>query len=290
MKFEVGCEDGLMRILVTNDDGIDSIGLHVLARAICELDGDHEVHVVAPDQEYSGAGAAIGALHLIQPEVRRAEIADCPADGIWKVSGPPALCVFFARLGAFGGGFDLVVSGINPGANVGRSVYHSGTVGAALTGRNGHISGIAISQAVTGFGVEGQGWDDAIATQHWDSAATVAARVAQSLLDDMPVEPVVVNINVPDLPLEAFGTWRHAEVGDQPPRSMAAATMKPIPGHQDAYTVEMGWGDPETLAPETDGGVIERGDVAITYLTRLAHHDRPDLGSIGKALDNLLSS
>ena len=47
-----------MRILVTNDDGIDSTGLHVLARAICALDGDHEVHVVAPDQEFSGAGAA----------------------------------------------------------------------------------------------------------------------------------------------------------------------------------------------------------------------------------------
>jgi 5'-nucleotidase len=73
------CEDGAMRILVTNDDGIDSIGLHVLARAICELDGDHEVVVIAPDQEFSGAGAAIGALHLIQPEVRRADIDDCPA-------------------------------------------------------------------------------------------------------------------------------------------------------------------------------------------------------------------
>jgi len=290
MKAQGSCENGSMRILVTNDDGIDSIGLHVLARAICELHGDHEVHVVAPDQEYSGAGAAIGALHLIQPEVRRAEIADCPADGIWKVSGPPALCVFFARLGAFDGQFDLIVSGINPGANVGRSVYHSGTVGAALTGRNGGISGIAISQAVTGFGVEGQGWDDAIASQHWDSAATVAASVAQALLDDMPVEPVVVNINVPDLPIEDFGTWRHAEVGNQPPRSMATATMKPIPGHQDAFTVEMGWGETETLAPDTDGGMVERGDVAITYLTRLEHHARPDLGSISKSLDELLSS
>ncbi len=163
-----------MRILVTNDDGIDSIGLHVLARSICELDGDHEVVVAAPDQEYSGAGAALGALHLIQPEVRRGHIDNCPAAAVWKVSGPPALCVMFARLGAFGEPFDLVVSGINPGANVGRAVYHSGTVGAALTGRNGGISGIAVSQAVTGFGVEGQGWDDSIADQHWDSAATVA--------------------------------------------------------------------------------------------------------------------
>ncbi len=69
-----------MRILVTNDDGIDSIGLHVLARAICELEGDHEVVVAAPDQEYSGAGAALGALHLIQPEVRRGHIDNCPVD------------------------------------------------------------------------------------------------------------------------------------------------------------------------------------------------------------------
>jgi len=277
-----------MRILVTNDDGIDSIGLHVLARAICELDGDHEVVVIAPDQEYSGAGAAVGALHLIQPEVRRAHISDCPADGIWKVSGPPALCVFFARLGAFGGPFDLVVSGINPGANVGRAVYHSGTVGAALTGRNGHISGIAVSQAVTGFGVEGQGWDESIVDQHWDSAAQVAKVVAQALVDDMPVEPVVVNINVPDVPIEDFGTWKFARVGDQPPRSMAEATLKPIPGHEDAFTVEMGWGDAIELAEETDGGIIERGDVAITYLTRLQHHDRDDVDSISKALDSLL--
>ncbi|MGA0354821.1 MAG: 5'/3'-nucleotidase SurE, partial [Ilumatobacteraceae bacterium] len=116
-----------MRILVTNDDGISSVGLHRLARA---MTAHGEVVVVAPDREFSGAGAAVGAIHLMQPEVHRATV-----DGIgesWAVSGPPALCVFFARLGAFGGPFDLVVSGINPGANVGRSVYHSGTVGACL--------------------------------------------------------------------------------------------------------------------------------------------------------------
>ena len=279
-----------MRILVTNDDGIDGIGLHVLARSICELDGDHEVVVVAPDQEYSGAGAALGALQLIQPEVRRSHIDDCPADAIWKVSGPPALCVMFGRLGAFGAPYDLIVSGINPGANVGRSVYHSGTVGAALTGRNGGVSGIAVSQAVTGYGVEGQGWDESIANQHWDSAATVAKAVAQSLVDDLPVDPVVVNINVPDLPIEQFGTWRYAEVGSAPPRSMSTATLRPIPGHEEAFSVEMGWGDAVALDPETDGGIVDRNDVAITYLSRLVHDDRPDLGSIAKSLDDLLSS
>src|SRR6188472_3449133 len=124
-----------MRILVTNDDGIDSIGLHVLVRSMCELDGDHEIIVAAPDKEYSGAGASLGALHLIRPEVHIARIEDCDADAVWSVTGPPALCVMFSRLGAFGPPFDLVVSGINPGANVGRAVYHSGTIGATLSGR-----------------------------------------------------------------------------------------------------------------------------------------------------------
>ena len=110
---------------------------------------------------------------------RRAAPASTPrsaaakVDGIaeaWAVNGPPGLCVMFARLGVFGP-VDLVVSGINPGANVGRAIYHSGTVGAALTARNGGISGVAVSQAVAGFGVEGQGWDEMIADQHWDTAA-----------------------------------------------------------------------------------------------------------------------
>ncbi len=69
---------------------------------------------------------------------------------------------------------------------------------------------------------------------------------------------------------------------------MSAANLKPIPGHEEAYTVEMGWGDVVELAPETDGGIIERNEVAITYLTRLDHHDRPDLDSIAKSLDELL--
>ena len=104
-----------MRILVTNDDGIDSIGLHVLARAMATL-GD--VVVVAPDKEYSGYGAAFGPLHLIKPDVHRASIDGI--DEVWSVTGPPALCVMFGRLDLFGH-YDLVVAGINPGANVGRS-------------------------------------------------------------------------------------------------------------------------------------------------------------------------
>ena len=85
-----------MRILVTNDDGIESLGLHVLARS---LKKHGEVVIAAPDSEYSGAGAAIGPIHLSEPEVHLVDI-----DGIdtsWSISGPPALCVMFARLGLF---------------------------------------------------------------------------------------------------------------------------------------------------------------------------------------------
>ena len=259
------------RLLLTNDDGIDSIGLHVLARAMREH-GD--VVIVAPDSEYSGAGAALGALHLMQPEVRRAEI-----DGIdeaWAVNGPPGLCVMLMRLGVFGR-VDLVVAGINPGANVGRAVYHSGTVGATLTARNSGISGVAVSQAVTGFGVEGQGWDEMIADQHWDVAAHVGSRVVEAVLRSSTDEPVVVNVNVPNLPVDQLRGWRHAEVGLLPPRAVVEATMDPIEGREGVFAVQFHWGDAIELPPETDGGAIERDEITISYLSRLEAQPRTDL-------------
>lgn len=268
-----------MRILVTNDDGIDSTGLHVLARAMC----DHgDVVVVAPDREYSGAGAALGALHVLQPEVHRVRIEGVPES--WTVNGPPGLCVMFSRLGAFGEPFDLVVSGINPGANVGRSIYHSGTVGACLTGRNGGISGVAVSQAVTGFGVEGQGWDDMIADQRWESAAEVASVVVGGLVRSMPADPVVINVNVPNLPVDEMNGWSHTSVGTLPPRAMATAVLEPMIGHEEAFHVRMAWGDEIELPDGTDGGVVERGRVSIGYLSRMVAEPRPDLDAIDAAL------
>lgn len=273
-----------MRILVTNDDGIDSIGLHHLARAMC----DHgDVVVAAPDREYSGAGAALGALHIIHPEVRTLDIDGVPE--AWSVTGPPGLCVMFSRLGAFGPPFDLVVSGINPGANVGRSVYHSGTVGACLTGRNGGISGVAVSQAVSGFGVEGQGWDEMLADQRWESAAEVAGVFVGALVADLPSEPVVANINVPNLPIDQMKGWRDAEVGTLPPRAMAAAELDPIAGHEGAYHVRMSWGDAIELPEGTDGGTIERDEISVSYLSRMVADRRDDLGAPAAALDALLA-
>jgi 5'/3'-nucleotidase len=270
-----------MRILVTNDDGVDSVGLHVLARSLQPVG---EVVVAAPDREYSGAGAGLGALHLLQPEIHRIEL-----DGVgeaWSVSGPPALCVMFARLGAFGPPFDLVVAGINPGANVGRAVYHSGTVGAALTARAGGISGVAVSQAVTEGGVEGQGWDEMLADQRWDTAGTVAARFVGALGGSRRSRPVVVNINVPNCELADIRGWRHAAVGAVPPRTVTQVRLDPKIGHEGSFHVRMQWGDPVVLPEHTDGGAVGRGEVAVTYLTALAADEAADT-SAASVLDGL---
>lgn len=268
-----------MRLLLTNDDGIDSVGLHILARAMRR---HGEVVIIAPNTEYSGAGAAVGALHLAQPEAHRVHVEGI--DEAWAVTGPPALCVMFARLGAFGPPFDLVVSGINPGANVGRSVYHSGTIGAALSARIGNISGVAVSQSVTGIGVEGQAWDEMLIGQRWHTAAEVASAFVGGLVAALPDEAVVVNLNVPNCEVPEIRGWRHARVGLDPQRPVSKAHLQPKIGHDGAFSVQMEWGDPNELPPSTDGGTVDAGYVAVTYLSRLAEIDRPDMSIAEAAL------
>lgn len=272
----------MVRILVTNDDGIDAAGLHHLARAMT----DHgDVVVIAPDREFSGAGAAIGAIWDFVPEITRHRI-----DGIdetWAVNGPPALCVMYARLGAFGEPFDLVVSGVNPGANVGRSVYHSGTVGACLSGRNGGWSGVAVSQSTTGWGVEGQAWSDVVLGQKWHTAAAVASEFVGGLIADPPSDPVVVNLNVPNVDIDEIAGWALTEVGKLPPRAMTGTALTPT-DDPDRFGLDISWGDPIDLPIDTDGGAIERNLVSVSYITRLESEHRSDLGKAEAALDGLL--
>lgn len=252
-----------------------------------------DVTVVAPDDEYSGASAALGALHNMHPEVHQMTLEGL--DQVWAVSGPPALCVMFARLGAFGPPFDLVVSGINPGVNVGRSVYHSGTVGAALTARSGGMTGVAISQAVHGFGIEGQGWDEMLRDQCWEGAAAVASAVVGALVVDLPPAPVVVNVNVPNLDVEKMRGWQRATIGRIPPRVIAEAHLEPKVGHPGSFRVVMKWGDAVSLPEGTDGGAVERDLVSVTMLGSLSESadahpleaDELAMSAIARSLDDL---
>ena len=198
------------------------------------------------------------------------------------MSGPPALCVTFARLGLWGDPFDLVVAGINPGANTGRAIYHSGTVGAALTARNGDMAGLAVSQAVDGFGVEGQGWGTMIEGQQWDAAAEVAA----SALGGEGLHPVV-NLNVPNLALDEVRGWKRTSVARLPPRALVRAELAPIAGMEDTYDVKMHWGDPVDLPEDTDSGAVEAGYISISALGPLADDPSMDLTAVTAAITDL---
>lgn len=275
-----------MRIFVTNDDGIDSLGLHILARAMLPFG---EVVVGAPDTEYSGASSSFGALHLIRPELHKANIEGI--DEAWSITGPPALCVMFARLGAFGEPFDLVVSGINPGANVGRSVYHSGTIGACLTARNGGINGVAVSQAVDEGGYMGQGIEEMLKNQKWDSAAEIAAIAVEEISTNLPNEASVLNINVPNLELSEMKGWRETKVGTDLIRQMTQVDIEPKIGHEGTFHLKLKWG--ERIPPssiEDDVGAVANGYVSISWLSRLISQGPPIESSVEGRFNSVFES
>ncbi|MBE51749.1 MAG: 5'/3'-nucleotidase SurE [Acidimicrobiaceae bacterium] len=275
-----------MRIFVTNDDGIDSLGLHILARAMLPFG---EVIVGAPDTEYSGASSSFGALHLIRPELHKANIEGI--DEAWSITGPPALCVMFARLGAFGEPFDLVVSGINPGANVGRSVYHSGTIGACLTARNGGINGVAVSQAVDEGGYMGQGIEEMLKNQKWDSAAEIAAIAVEEMSTNLPKEASVLNINVPNLELSEMKGWRETKVGTDLIRQMTQVDIEPKIGHEGTFHLKLKWG--ERIPPssiEDDVGAVANGYVSISWLSRLISQGPPIESSVEGRFNSVFES
>jgi len=176
-----------MRILATNDDGIGAIGLATLARAVA-ADG-HDVVVVAPHADASGSAASLGVVvdraGVRMAQHRSADYASIPA---YAVEAPPALGVRAVCAGVLGWRPDLVVSGVNPGYNTGRLVLHSGTVGAAYTAASLGVCGVAFSTAAhPSHGIQ--------------TAPRVATHVVRALLD-AGLPPIVVNVNIPDLPFD----------------------------------------------------------------------------------------
>jgi 5'-nucleotidase len=258
-----------MRILVTNDDGVESAGLHRLARALRPF---AEVVVVAPDTEFSGASCAVGALGKLNLEIQRVQIEG--VDEAWTVSGTPALCVLLAGWGVFEKDFDLVVSGINPGANVGRSIYHSGTFGAALTARNFGMTGVAVSiELGIGGSVMGQNITAAAPVVEWDTAARVAAHAVGALALNPPREAMCLNINVPNVGVDELRGWRRTELAHPAGRVGTEMALHPKPGHENVFTVSMDWGEPADLPEHTDVGALQRGFVSLTWVSRFLSVD-----------------
>lgn len=271
-------------VLITNDDGVASLGLHALTRAVVER--GYEVIVAAPDTDMSGTGASIGRVHSdAHIDVAQVELPGLAGVEAYAVDGPPGLCVLASTLGAFGEVPDLVVSGINPGCNVGRSVLHSGTVGAVLSAANFGLSGVAVSIDVRARKEqERRAGRDAPAptvggrSQHndqlcWDTAAELGAR-GLGWVTSQPTG-TVLNINVPDLPLDELkgARWgRLAAVG-----TVRSAVVEPATNGGRLQMELRATG--QDIPPDTDTGLVRAGYASITTLVgvRAAQPVDPDI-------------
>jgi 5'-nucleotidase len=174
-----------VRVLVTNDDGIDSPGLQALAGVAVEAGLD--VVVAAPHEERSGTSASLIATRSDGRMLLRGVVLEGLEVPAYGVEASPAYITWAGIRGAFGDPFDLVLSGINKGPNTGHAVLHSGTVGAALTADAHGLSALAVSLSAPD-------------PSHWETAASVASEVLSWLIDG-PRDRVVLNTNVPDVPL-----------------------------------------------------------------------------------------
>lgn len=250
-----------MRILVTNDDGVRAPGIAALARA-AHVAG-HDVIVVAPMIDYSGAGAAVGPVHSregIDYESHVLDELDVPAYGI---DGPPALAVILACVGGFGPRPDMVLSGINHGINVGRSTMHSGTVGAALTGAHFGLRSLAVSIR----------WGEEPVP--WETPAALAAALVPVLA--RAPEGTVLNLNVPNVPLAQVRGVRRGRLGRG---GTIRSAVHEAPGHDAAHphlalppagsgTLRLDLSDPGASAPgalETDADLLAEDYAALTAL------------------------
>jgi 5'-nucleotidase len=228
-----------MRILLSNDDGYFAPGLQVLAEALAT---SGEVVVVAPEQNRSGAS---NSLTLDRPLFLKKA-----ANGFYFVNGTPTDCVHLAVTGMLDYMPDIIVSGINHGANMGDDTIYSGTVAAATEGFLLGIPSIAIS--LTSF--EGK---------NYETAGRVALQLVERFIRNPIREPVLLNVNVPDLP---YDDLRGTEVTRLGRRHKAEPVVRmQSPRNETVYWVGAA-GAAADAGPGTDFDAVERGCVSITPL------------------------
>lgn len=228
-----------MKILLSNDDGYQAPGLACLARMVGEV---ADVTVVAPERDRSGAS---NSLTLAQP--LRAEIMD---NGFVRVDGTPTDCVHLAITGLLDEEPDMVVSGINAGANLGDDILYSGTVAAAMEGRFLGLPAIAVSMT------EHQ-------PKHFESGGRAVLDLLQRLVSDPLPADTILNVNVPDLPWDELKGYQATRLGhrhkaepvvkDRDPRGRTIYWVGPAGPEQDA-------------GPGTDFHAVRHGYISVTPL------------------------
>ncbi|MDQ1502314.1 MAG: 5/3-nucleotidase [Actinomycetota bacterium] len=259
-----------LRCLVTNDDGIGSEGLRVLA--LVALEAGLEVVVAAPMQECSGASASITAVEqdghfVVEPRVLPG-LEEAAA--VLAVGGLPAFIALTGMRGAFGPAPDVVLSGINNGPNTGYAVLHSGTAGAALTASTFGARAMAVSLNVRMRSPSGAGVaPSASAPPHWETAAEFARRALPALLSSAP--GTVLNVNAPNIPLAEVVGFRRARLA----RFGAVQTNVSERG-EGFFKVALAEIEAE-YEPGTDAALIASGYATITPLQAVCEADAVEL-------------
>jgi 5'-nucleotidase len=228
-----------MRILLSNDDGYLAPGLACLARALAPL---VHVDVVAPERDRSGAS---NSLTLARP--LRVHKAD---NGFYYTDGTPTDCVHLAITGLLETEPDMVIAGINRGANLGDDVIYSGTVAAAMEGR---FLGLP-SMAVSLVGKSGA---------YFETAAEVVVRLLEKLRRESLPADTILNVNVPDVPLAALAGFEATRLGH---RHKAEPVVRAADPHGNPVYWVGGPGAEADAGPGTDFHAVRHRFVSITPL------------------------
>ena len=228
-----------MKILLSNDDGYHAVGLAVLAKAVSAL---ADTVIVAPDRNQSGSSHS---LTLDTPlRVGRTE------QGVYFVNGTPTDCVHLAITGLLQNEPDMVVAGINHGANLGDDVLYSGTVAAAIEGRFLGLPAMAVSLA---------GEDPS----HFSAAAQAVCVLLERLIRNPLPADTILNVNVPDMPYADLQGFQATRLGF---RHRSEAVVKSLdPKGKPVYWVGPA-GAGQDAGPGTDFHAIAKGYVSVTPL------------------------
>lgn len=228
-----------MHILLSNDDGYLAPGLAALAET---LGKSHTISVVAPDRNRS---AASNSLTLERP--LRATVAD---NGFTAVNGTPTDCVHLAITGLLESEPDIVISGINDGANMGDDVLYSGTVAAAMEGRFLGFPAIAVSMG-------------SFDPQHFQTAAMAVMQVVEQLEQQPLKQDSILNMNVPDLPWDEIKGIRATRLGNR--HKSEGVIRDTDPRGEPIYWVGPP-GKTQDAGEGTDFHAVEHGFISITPL------------------------
>ena len=240
----------LDRILLTNDDGIDAPGLEILERIAREL--AREVWVVAPEHDQSGVSHAVSLHHPVRISQR--------GERRWAVTGTPGDCAVMAISHLMQATPpQLLLSGVNRGANLGIETVFSGTVGGAMTGMMLGVPAIALSQA----------WTDR-AHVRWDTSATLGPQVVRRLLEIGWSAATCLSVNFPDLPSDRVGPLTLARQGAGTVQGMDVEA-RTDPRGLTYYWVGFRRGERDQ-GPESDIEALNAGRITVTPL----RYDRTD--------------